>query len=29
MSITLDIRASAGGREGVPAFLNQRDPAWR
>jgi hypothetical protein len=29
MSSTLDIRASAGGREGVPAFVNPRDPAWR
>jgi hypothetical protein len=29
MSSTLDIRASAEGGEGVPAFLNQRDPAWR
>jgi methylglutaconyl-CoA hydratase len=24
-----DIRASAEGREGVQAFLNKRDPAWR
>ena len=24
-----DIRASAQGREGVQAFLDQRDPAWR
>ena len=24
-----DIRASAEGREGVQAFLNNRDPAWK
>ena len=24
-----DIRASAEGREGVQAFLNKRDPAWK
>jgi methylglutaconyl-CoA hydratase len=24
-----DIRASAEGREGVQAFLNKREPAWR
>ncbi|MBA4177324.1 MAG: enoyl-CoA hydratase [Leptothrix sp. (in: Bacteria)] len=24
-----DVRASAEGREGVQAFLNKRDPAWR
>ncbi len=24
-----DIRASAEGKEGVQAFLNKRDPAWR
>jgi methylglutaconyl-CoA hydratase len=24
-----DIRASAEGREGVRAFLDKRDPAWR
>jgi len=24
-----DIRASAEGREGVSAFLNKRDPAWK
>ena len=24
-----DIRASPEGREGVQAFLNKRDPAWR
>ena len=24
-----DIRASAEGKEGVQAFLNKRDPAWK
>ena len=24
-----DIRASDEGREGVQAFLNKREPAWR